>query len=783
MGPMREHSRLVVAALRGRKRLVAAPLAIVLAGVVLLLALLPPTYHVEGRLLARPDPVVSALVNPANTVPRDEPARFAAEMVRKRTNLERIVGEAGLMETWAASRGPLMRMVDRAREAWRGRASAEDRMDALVDLLEKRLYVRGEDGAVVIAVDWPDANAAGAIVDAAQRSFLEERRVVEVSSAEDTIAILDRHLARADETMTAATPASLRFAAAEHDRLSRRVWDARLELDGVRAAFDRRYAVLDPARTPRKAARPNVAAVLVAAALAGLLLGALTATAAEIRAAHVRQGGSVSRGAFGAFLAGLTLLTIGAVVIGNGKIAVGVAPVLAAGVIYGMWKAPARTSALVLLFLILALENPGDAGGRWRSPLYPLGALLLANLNLSLPVRALRFTGLDLGMGLLIVVILTRRAVRASVDRSEVRAAGPMSWAAALWLGTVLALWASGLARGGDFRNSLWQCHQLLWVPLGYFVFQSALRGMQDYGALARVVVAAACVKACLALWVRLTVSASADVLPTATSHGDSVLFACAFALVIALVIEEAWPGPVVAAGLVLALLAAGMVANNRRLVWVELAAAVLAVYATASATRRKRAVRRAALTALPVLALYTAVGWGSSARAFAPVRIVHSLVASRSDWSTAMRDIENFNLLWTLRDHPFVGTGFGHEYVEKVKAVDISSIFPQYRFVPHNSVLGLLAFGGVIGLSGIFLALVVGVFLAARTHRFARSPADRAAALAVIATVAVYLVQAYGDMGLVSWTGAFTLAAALAVAARLAPATGAWPGPVTAGR
>src|SRR2546430_927627 len=116
------------------------------------------------------------------------------------------------------------------------------------------------------------------------------------------------------------------------------------------------------------------------------------------------------------------------------------------------------------------------------------------------------------------------------------------------------------------------------------------------------------------------------------------------------------------------------------------------------------------------------------------------------------------------------MSTAFLLEYVEKVKAVDISSIFPQYRYVPHNTVLGLLAFGGVAGLTGIILTLAVGVFLAARAHRFARSPADRAAGLTVIAAVIVYLVQSYGDMGLVSWTGTFMLAAALAVASKLAP-------------
>ena len=813
MSVVGRHLRFVVAALGRRKGLAAVQLAVVLGGTFGLLALLPWTYHAESQLLAQADPVLSALSNPRRTVPSEDPARSAPQAVMKRSSLVRIIEDTRLMDAWAAGRGPLLRLKDGVLERLGGRPSAEDRRESLAGLLEKKLYVRAEGPTVVIGVDWPEGPTARAIVEAAGRRFLEERRLAEVSRVEESIAILDRHLAHVDRTMAAILaegrasahgtvhPAAMevrpelqalyvapdegrllwlrsrfKIAATEHDRLTRRLWDARIELDSVGAAFDRRYRVLEPARTPRRPERPSLPAMLAAATLAGLLLGAFTSVAVDVRAGRPPQSRWVSRGAFGAMLAALTLSTLAAVVAGGGSLALATVPLLGAAGLYALGKARARTSALVALFLVLALENPGDAGGRWQSPLHELGALLLANLNLSLPVRALRFTGLDVLMALLLVVLLCRRAVRSPVDHSAVPAARPMSWAAATWLGTVLMLWAYGLARGGDFRNSLWQCHQLLWLPGAYFVFQSALRDPRDHGALARVVVAAAGVKAGLALWVRLTVSASPQVLPTATSHGDSALFACAFALVAALLLEQAVPGRVPAAGFVLALLAAGMLANNRRLAWVEVAAALAVVYVAASATAVKRAITRAGVMAAPLLALYCAAGWASSSIAFKPVRVVRSLVEPRADVSTAMRDIENFNLLWTLRDHPLLGTGFGHEYVEKVRGMDISSIFAQYRFVPHNSVLGLLASGGVVGLSGIFLTFVVAVYLAARAHRFARSPADRAAALAVIAAVVVYLIQCYGDMGLVSWTGLFTLAPALVVAARLAAATGAWP-------
>jgi len=795
---VRDAIRHLPAALRRRKSLVVAQVGVVVGGTLLLLGVLPRTYHVEAQVLARPDPVLAALSNPGRTVPPEDPVRLAAAAVRKRSNLERLVRDARLTESWAASRAPLPRAMDRAKESLAGAPSPEDRRDALVDLVGKRLYVQPRGATVLIGIDWPDGPAASAIVDGAVKTFLEERRVMEVSSVEDSVAILGRYRAEADRTM-AAMPVSAsvpgvgqpagedkgrlwresraKMAAAEHDRLSRRLTDARIELAAVVAGFDRRYAVAEPALPPRRAAWPDAPAVLLAALLAGLVLGAVSAVAADARADSLRTDEWVPRGGFGVVLIVLALATVGAVIAGNGRMAVAVAPVLVAAVIHGLWAVPVRTSALVLLFLVLALENPGDAGGQWQSPLYTLGALLLANLNLTLPVRALRFTGLDVAMALLIAVILVRRAVRAAVDRSDVPAARPMTWAALAWFGTILGLWAYGLARGGDYRNSLWQCHQLVVLPLAYFVFRSALRGPRDYGALARVFVAAACVKACLALWIRLTVSANPDVLPTATSHGDSVLFAGAVAIVVALLAEEALPGRGALAGAVLALLVAGMLANNRRLAWVEAAAAVAIVYAIASPTRVKRAVRRAAVLALPVLLLYVAVGWTSGSRLFRPVGVVRSMLATRTDWSTAMRDIENFNLMWTLRDHPLMGTGFGHGYVEKVKAVDISDVFPQYRYVPHNTVLGLLAFGGVIGFSGVFLTFVVAVYLAARAHRFAGIPAHRAAALAAISAVVVYLMQCYGDMGFMSWTGVFTLAPALVVAGQLAPATGAWPG------
>jgi hypothetical protein len=43
---------------------------------------------------------------------------------------------------------------------------------------------------------------------------------------------------------------------------------------------------------------------------------------------------------------------------------------------------------------------------------------------------------------------------------------------------------------------------------------------------------------------------------------------------------------------------------------------------------------------------------------------------------------------------------------------------------------------------------------------------------------VIIYMVQAYGDMGVVSWVGVFIVAPSVVLAGKLAVATGAWPQP-----
>jgi len=185
----------------------------------------------------------------------------------------------------------------------------------------------------------------------------------------------------------------------------------------------------------------------------------------------------------------------------------------------------------------------------------------------------------------------------------------------------------------------------------------------------------------------------------------------------------------------------------------------------------------RAAAHALPLLVLYGAVGWRSSNPIFAPIQALQSVSDPESDASAEWREHENFNLIYTLTYHPFLGSGFGHEYIEAWYLPDISSTYPQYKYNPHNTILSLLNSAGLLGFAGFFTLLVSGVFLAARSYHRAGRPEDRTAALSAIGIVLVYLIQAYGDVGLASWSGVFILGPVLAIVGKVAVLTGAWPG------
>jgi hypothetical protein len=493
--------------------------------------------------------------------------------------------------------------------------------------------------------------------------------------------------------------------------------------------------------------------------------------------AEARVGGDVKA----AFAFGMLLIVVAALV-DVGAVGWLVAPIVIGSLGYAIARAPLRPSMLVLMFCAMTLENPSEspAQGLWHSPFYSVGALLLTHLNNMTGVRPLVFSGIDIFFVILIFTAVSRKLSRSKIDRGP-PTPRPMIRLALLSLGGAAFAWMLGMLQGGEMRWALWQLEKVVYLPIVFLLFSAGIRGEKDHIAVAKVLLAAATVRACAAIYIWSTVVPPIDPmtghaeLEYATTHHDSMLFAIAFALLLSLILERAERKYIRLSLLLMPILFAGMIVNGRRMVWVQVAVVFLTLYLATPDNPFKKKARRVLLVLSPGIAAYVAAGWNrTTSGAFAPVQTIRSVVEPATDASSLWREMENYNIMFTMKQFPFIGTGYGHGFWEIIPLPVIN--YELERYLPHNSILALVCFTGYLGFTAITLMWAAGVYFSMRAYHAAVRPIDRTAALMGVGAVLIYLLQCWGDMGLGAWTGVFTVAPALAVGCKLAVATGAWP-------
>lgn len=462
-------------------------------------------------------------------------------------------------------------------------------------------------------------------------------------------------------------------------------------------------------------------------------------------------------------------------------------PLLFAVYLWIVVAAPVRVSFMGLAFLALSTDRPGDSSGLWASPFVDVGGLVAYNMSNILGWPWLKVSGTVLTTFLLVAVRVHRRLSGQRADTPDcIVAAPPLNWSLAVgFLAFSLALgW--GLASGGDVEMVKLQSQVYLPMLATAFVLGPSLRGDRDYRAIAKVIIAAASCKAAMALWARHVMPAAVPdkwgsmlEVEYATSHGDSLLFVAASLILLVPLYFELTRRRLMWAALLMPLILAGMIANDRRLVWVELAIG-LAMLPLANPTERMtRRLLRLGVLMSPLLVAYVAVGWFSASRVFGPVKTLRSVLSTtRSDGSidrsTLFRDVENYNLVYTFRLNPIVGSGLGHPFTPKAQNDDLS-FFKEYPYLPHNSVLGLMAFTGGVGAAGILLPMLVALYLSSRVQRLATDRRMKMAAAIATGNMIAYVMHLFGDIGFTEPTAIFTVAVSLAVAAQMAVASGGW--------
>lgn len=309
-------------------------------------------------------------------------------------------------------------------------------------------------------------------------------------------------------------------------------------------------------------------------------------------------------------------------------------------------------------------------------------------------------------------------------------------------------------------------------MPLVAMLALHAFEFPRDFKPLAVVLGIGTVVKALLGTWFIYGVAyPMGEIPPHTTGHNDTMIFVMATVLAFTRVWEKpSWRSVGIALFLV-AFAAMGMRLNDRRIAYVDIAIALGFFFLISPMNRVKRVAIRLGVAMLPVLLLYVAVGWNSHSGVFKPVAKVRSIIAptedSEEESSNVERDIENYNITKSWERNMFFGQGFGHAFTEFTPSND----FAQSRFghIGHNSVLWLLWIGGIVGYTGVMLYLAVVVFLIGRTFQKATAWNERVALAMALSVILTHLMQAFGDMGMLSIQFVFFVSTATAVAGRLA--------------
>lgn len=346
-------------------------------------------------------------------------------------------------------------------------------------------------------------------------------------------------------------------------------------------------------------------------------------------------------------------------------------------------------------------------------------------------------------------------------------------------LGAVFVIFVGlsyGVGTGGDGRAAGWQVYLPLSMILTAFAIAATHQTAEHFASLFKGFVAAGVVHAIMCLlFMRMYFGWIYPPPEYCTTHDDTILWTSSVWLL--LLAAALFPNKRTKrlAWILVPLVLLAIQFNKRRMAWVSLVGAGIAAYFVLPDDKLKRRIRRGILIAAPIIAIYTAVGWGSSNPIFIPLRSF-STVSVDQDKSTKARNMENLGLIATANQYgPLMGSGWGHKYVE-VSSLYKIYFFELWPYVPHNSVLGLLAYSGYVGFVGFWMMVPMAAFFHARVAREAARPMDRFIATISLVQLVACADQWYGDMGAFSPFTMYTLASALAAGLRLPAASGVFP-------
>jgi hypothetical protein len=415
-----------------------------------------------------------------------------------------------------------------------------------------------------------------------------------------------------------------------------------------------------------------------------------------------------------------------------------------------LWRRP-ELGPVVLVVAALTIEQfPYVVGPRYGTLTDKIP--LFRGLGASAHVNAA-----DLALLVLLGIwLLKRSSADARLLSRSATSKSMLALGAAVFVGLLV-----GQAHHGDLRTALTEVRPYAYLAVAYVLASALLTTRKAIWFLLWALVLSTGFKAAQGLIIFFVVRNVRPRPEAILGHEEALFFAVFIFLTFALWLFHIRGSLRTTATALLPIVLAADLANSRRVAWLILVAGFVAVVVIGFATlpgRRPFLRRLVAIVAL-VGAIYLPIYWNHTGSLSQPARALRSAIApsARDAASDLYRIQENENLKYNIRQAGVLGKGFGVPIDYALPIVDISSIDPLIKYIPHNGVLYILMRMGLLGGIAFWSLLAAGIITACRLVR----SSDRE--LAVVGTLIVcallaYAFQGYNDQGFFFYRIAFVI-------------------------
>lgn len=392
----------------------------------------------------------------------------------------------------------------------------------------------------------------------------------------------------------------------------------------------------------------------------------------------------------------------------------------------------------------------------------------------------------DRPIGMLLLVLFAGLISYRIQRQQRVLEGGPLLVPFACFLLCVLWGVVNGLARGGIVKVIVLEVRPFWYLFLAYLLAYNSVTSARQVRTLFWVVIAGAGVKTLQGLYIFLGVlqgnlAGHREIM----AHEESFFLAAMLVLFIIFSLHPCDRRQYRTLGLLVPLIAVVLIANQRRVAYLELLAgasvAWLLAYVVAAPGQRPRLLRILSVSA-PLVIVYVYAFHTNTSFLARPARAIVSMFRpepsdTKSVDSNLYRTIENHDLLTTVRQNPLRGFGFGLPFLQPVALPDISQWDPYYRYIPHNTIYWVWMRLGTIGFIAFWFLLGALVLHGVRNARRLHDPYLRNVALFVVAVTPMEILAAYADYQLYNLRNVLYLGLLAGVLMKL-PACAAEQGP-----